>query len=97
MLLKEEVPHGTGVEIEKMQQRSNGVTYIMANIMCERDSHKGIIIGKNGSMLKQIGAEARIELEELFQCRIYLELFVKVQKDWRNSQSVLKQLGYWGR
>ena len=80
-----------------MQQRSNGVTYIMANIMCERDSHKGIIIGKNGSMLKQIGAEARIELEELFQCRIYLELFVKVQKDWRNSQSVLKQLGYWGR
>ena len=48
-------------------------------------------------MLKQIGAEARIELEELFQCRIYLELFVKVQKDWRNSQSVLKQLGYWGR
>ena len=97
LLLKEEVPHGTGVEIEKMQQRSNGVTYIMANIMCERDSHKGIIIGKNGSMLKQIGAEARIELEELFQCRIYLELFVKVQKDWRNSQSVLKQLGYWGR
>ena len=97
LLLKEEVPNGTGVEIEKMQQRSNGVTYIMANIMCERDSHKGIIIGKNGSMLKQIGAEARIELEELFQCRIYLELFVKVQKDWRNSQSVLKQLGYWGR
>lgn len=97
MLLKEEVPHGTGVEIEKMQQRSNGTTYILANILCERDSHKGIIIGKNGSMLKKIGAEARLELEELLQCPIYLELFVKVQKDWRNSQSVLKQLGYSGK
>ncbi len=97
MLLKEEVPHGTGVEIEKMQQRSNGTTYILANILCERDSHKGIIIGKNGSMLKKIGAEARLELEELLQCQIYLELFVKVQKDWRNSQSVLKQLGYSGK
>lgn len=94
MLLKEEVPHGTGVEIVKMQQRENGTTYILANILCERDSHKGIIIGRNGSMLKEIGAGARNELEELFQCRIYLELFVKVQKDWRNSQSVLKQLGY---
>ena len=97
MLLKEEVPHGTGVEIEKMQQRSNGTTYILANIFCERDSHKVIIIGKNGSMLKKIGAEARLELEELLQCPIYLELFVKVQKDWRNSQSVLKQLGYSGK
>ena len=97
MLLKEEVPHGTGVEIEKMQQRSNGTTYILANILCERDSHKGIIIGKNGSMLKKIGAEARLELEELLQCPIYLELFVKVQEDWRNSQSVLKQLGYSGK
>lgn len=97
MLLKEEVPHGTGVEIEKMQQRSNGTTYILANILCERDSHKGIIIGKSGSMLKKIGAEARLELEELLQCPIYLELFVKVQKDWRNSQSVLKQLGYSGK
>ena len=82
---------------EKMQQRSNGTTYILANILCERDSHKGIIIGKNGSMLKKIGAEARLELEELLQCPIYLELFVKVQKDWRNSQSVLKQLGYSGK
>lgn len=97
MLLKEEVPHGVGVEIEKMQQRSNGTIYILADIMCERDSHKGIIIGKNGSMLKRIGAEARTELEELFQCQIYLELFVKVQKDWRNSRSVLKQLGYSGK
>ena len=97
MLLKEEVPHGTGVEIEKMQQRSNGTTYILANILCERDSHKGIIIGKNGSMLKKIGAEARLELEDMLQCPIYLELFVKVQKDWRNSQSVLKQLGYSGK
>ena len=97
MLLKEEVPHGVGVEIEKMQRRSNGTIYILADIMCERDSHKGIIIGKNGSMLKRIGAEARTELEELFQCQIYLELFVKVQKDWRNSRSVLKQLGYSGK
>lgn len=94
MLLKEEVPHGTGVEIVKMQQRENGMTYILANILCERDSHKGIIIGRNGGMLKEIGALARNELEGLFQCRIYLELFVKVHKDWRNSQSVLKQLGY---
>ena len=97
MLLKEEVPHGVGVEIEKMQKRYNGTIYILADIMCERDSHKGIIIGKNGSMLKRIGAEARTELEELFQCQIYLELFVKVQKDWRNSRSVLKQLGYSGK
>lgn len=93
-LLSEEVPHGVGVIVEQMAERNGGTLYIRADILCERQSHKGIIIGKGGSMLKQIGSMARAELEELFECRVYLELFVKVRENWRNSGAALKQLGY---
>lgn len=93
-VLMDEVPHGVGVDIVKMQERSGGKLYILADIFCERKSHKGIIIGKNGSMLKTIGTNARIELEELLEAPVFLELFVKVQQDWRNMDGNLRQLGY---
>ena len=93
-LLRDEVPHGVGVQIVQMKERANGDVYILADILCERKSHKGIIIGKGGSMLRTAGAAARAELEEALQCKVYLELFVKVQQDWRDSEKALKQLGY---
>ena len=93
-LLKDEVPHGVGVQIVKMQERTNGKIYILADIFCERKSHKGIIIGKNGAMLRTIGTNARKELEELLEAGVYLELFVKIQEDWRNIERNLKQMGY---
>ncbi len=93
--LSEEVPHGVGVEIEKCTQRGDReLMDIHAAIYCERKSHKGIIIGNRGSMLKKIGSDAREDLELLFGMKVYLELFVKVREDWRNSASVLKTLGY---
>ena len=93
-LLKDEVPHGVGVNIVQMRQRDNGKLYILADIFCERKSHKGIIIGKGGAMLRQIGTGAREELERVLDTGVYLELFVKVQEDWRNTENSLKQLGY---
>ncbi len=93
-LLKEEVPHGVGVQIVQMQERANGKIYILADIFCERKSHKGIIIGKNGAMLRNIGTNARTELEELLETGVYLELFVKIQEDWRNLDRSLRQMGY---
>ncbi|MBR3751145.1 MAG: GTPase Era [Clostridia bacterium] len=93
-LLKDEVPHGVGVQIVKMQERANGKIYILADIFCERKSHKGIIIGKNGAMLRTIGTNARKELEELLEAGVFLELFVKIQEDWRNVERNLKQMGY---
>jgi GTP-binding protein Era len=94
-LLSEEVPHGVGVEIEKIEKREGkDLIYVAAAIYCERKTHKGIIIGSGGSMLKKIGSESRADLEMLFGSRVYLELFVKVKEDWRNSPSVLKILGY---
>jgi len=93
-LLKDEVPHGVGVQIVKMQERANGKIYILADIFCERKSHKGIIIGKNGAMLRTIGTNARKELEELLEAGVFLELFVKIQEDWRNIERNLKQMGY---
>ncbi len=92
--LNEEVPHGIGVSINKMEEQANGNVRISADITCERDSHKGIIIGKGGSMIKKIGSEAREELEYLLDTKVYIELFVKVKENWRNSPSVLKDLGY---
>ncbi|MBP5661532.1 MAG: GTPase Era [Clostridia bacterium] len=92
--LREEIPHGIGVHIEKMQERDNGTLYIAAEIICERTSHKGIVIGKGGAMLKTIGGQARQELEALLDAKVYLELFVKVRENWRNSGNVLKELGY---
>lgn len=91
--LREEVPHGVGVEIEKIEELED-ITNVDAVIYCERDSHKGIIIGKKGAMLKLIGSQARTDLEKLFGTKVFLQLWVKVKKDWRNSSHMLKELGY---
>ena len=91
--LRDEVPHGTGVEIEKFEELET-ITNISAVIYCERQSHKGIIIGKGGSMLKKIGSLARQDLEMMTGTKVFLELFVRVKEDWRNSNAVLKTLGY---
>lgn len=93
-LLREEIPHGIGVGVDKMETRPDGVMDVWATLYCERDSHKGIIIGKGGSMLKKIGMEARRDVEWLLGCRVNLQLWVKVKEDWRNKTSVLVELGY---
>lgn len=90
----EEVPHSIAVQIENMYVQDNGVVYIGAVIYVERDSQKGIIIGKQGSMLKEIGRQARMDIEALLGSRIFLELWVKVKKDWRNHDLVLRDLGF---
>lgn len=92
-LTREEIPHSMAVEIEEFEARSQK-TFIRAVIYTERDSQKGIIIGKSGSMLKKIGELARKDIEELLDRPVYLELWVKVKKDWRNSEVQLKNLGY---
>ena len=92
--LNEEIPHGIGVNINQMQEQANGNIRISADIICERDSHKGIIIGKKGAMIKTIGTLAREELEALLETKVYIELFVKVRDNWRNSNTALKDLGY---
>jgi len=91
--LRDEVPHGVGVEIEKVEELDT-ITNVAAVIYCERAGHKGIIIGKKGNMLKKIGSEARADLEMLFGTKVFLELWVKVKPDWRNSAHMLKTLGY---
>ena len=94
-LLGEEVPHGIAVTIEKMRERVDGsMVDIEATIVCERDSHKGIIIGKQGAMLKRIGTKAREEIERLFEYKVNLKLWVKVKKDWRDSDILMKNYGY---
>ena len=94
-LLTEEVPHGIGVAIEEFkEQKSKNLLSIRAEIFCERDSHKKIIIGKKGEMIKKIGTYAREDLEKFFDCKIYLDLWVKVKDDWRDKQSILANLGY---
>ena len=94
-LLGEEVPHGIAVTIEKMRERKDGsMVDIEATIVCERDSHKGIIIGKEGTMLKKIGTKAREEIERLFEYKVNLKLWVKVKKDWRDSDILMKNYGY---
>ncbi|MBR4078926.1 MAG: GTPase Era [Christensenellaceae bacterium] len=91
--LDDEIPHGAGIEIEKVEELEN-LTKVSAVIYCERDSHKRIIIGARGSMLKKIGMEARMDMQLLFGTKVFLELWVKVKKDWRNSGHMLKELGY---
>lgn len=91
--LQEEIPHGIAVAIDQMQYERR-IVHIDATIICERDSHKGIIIGKGGSMLKKIGSTARYEIEELLQKKVNLKLWVKVKKDWRDSDFLLKNFGY---
>ena len=91
--LQEEIPHGIAVAIDSMKMK-NKVMHIDATIICERDSHKGIIIGKQGSMLKKIGSTARYEIERLLDCKVNLKLWVKVQKNWRDSDFMMKNFGY---
>jgi len=94
-LLEDEVPHGTGVEVLTFRERENKpLIDIEANIYCEKESHKGIIIGKNGAMLKKIGSNARIDIENLLGAKVFLQLWVKVKPDWRNSENMLRTLGY---
>lgn len=91
--LEEEIPHGIAVTIEKMKQREH-IVDIDATIICERDSHKGIIIGKQGAMLKKIGSAARRDIEAMLESKVNLQLWVKVKKDWRDSDFLLKNFGY---
>ena len=91
--LQDEIPHGIAVAIDRMKMQ-NKVMHIDATIICERDSHKGIIIGKQGSMLKKIGSTARYEIERMFDCKVNLKLWVKVKKDWRDSEFLMKNFGY---
>ena len=93
--LEEEIPHGIAVSIEKMQERRGGeIMDIEATIICERDSHKGIIIGKGGAMLRKIGSQARHEIEKMLEMKVNLQLWVKVKKDWRDSDYMIKNFGY---
>lgn len=91
---REEIPHSIAVQIEDMRVQDNGVVYIGAVIFVERDSQKGIIIGKKGALLKEVGQEARVDIQNLLGSRVFLELWVKVKKDWRNQDRVLKDLGF---
>ena len=96
-LLSDEIPHGIAVTIEKMTERKNGMMDIEATIICERDSHKGIIIGKGGAMLKRIGSAARREIEGLMDTQVNLQIWVKVRKEWRDSELYMKNYGYNGK
>lgn len=93
-LLDKEVPHGTAVEIMSMKQNDKGIYHIEATMFCEKASHKGIIIGKNGSTLKKISQYAREDIEKLLGEKVYLRIFVKVKEDWRDNNTLLKELGY---
>lgn len=92
-LLEQEIPHGIAIEITRMKEKKN-VTEINATIYCEKKSHKGIIIGKNGDMLKRIGSLARGDIEKMLDKKVYLELWVKIKNDWRNSDFLIKNFGY---
>jgi GTP-binding protein Era len=95
LLLREEVPHGVGVEVDRMAERPEGnITDIWATIYCERDGHKGIVIGKGGAMLRRIGEASRKDIEWMLGTQVNLQLYVKVREDWRNSASALRELGY---
>jgi len=97
-LMDDEIPHGIAVIIEKMKERQSqdkgSIIDIEATIICERESHKGIIIGKGGSMLKKIGTNARLDIEALLDCKVNLQLWVKVKKDWRDSDYLIRNYGY---
>lgn len=94
-LTREEIPHSLAVLIDKMESRKDKeVVHVMATIIVERDSQKGIVIGKQGKMLKEIGQRARVDIENLLGSKVFLELWVKVQKDWRNKMSQLRDFGF---
>ena len=92
--LRDEVPHGIAVDIIQMKQNDIGTYHIEVDLICEKDSHKGIIIGKNGQTLKRIGETARYELEKFLRAKVNLKIWVKVRKEWRDNQLLLKELGY---
>jgi GTP-binding protein Era len=93
-MLDKEVPHGLAVDIERFVEREDGIVEIKAVIVCEKESHKGIIIGKGGTMLKKIGSSARVDMERLLGCKVYLETFVKVRELWRDNERLLRSVGY---
>lgn len=93
-LLADEIPHGIAVTIEKMTERDDGLFDIEANIICERETHKQIIIGKGGAMIKKIGSTARFDMEKMLEARVNLKLWVKVRKEWRDNELYLKNYGY---
>ncbi|MCL1807392.1 MAG: GTPase Era [Oscillospiraceae bacterium] len=92
--LDDEVPHGAAVTVEKLSERKDGLVQIESVITCEKDSHKGIVIGKNGAMLKKIGSLARAELEEMYEGKVFLKLFVRVREGWRDSDAQLRNFGF---
>lgn len=93
-LTSQEIPHSIGVAVEKMTREDEDRVHVEATIYVERDSQKGIVIGKQGKMLKEIGKRARMDIERLLGSKVYLELWVKVQKDWRNKPNFIRQIGY---
>lgn len=94
LLTREEIPHAIAVDIEEMKARDNGDMYVRATIYVERESQKGIVIGKRGSLLKEIGAQSRADIQMLLGCKVFLDLWVKVKKDWRNRDNILKDFGF---
>jgi GTP-binding protein Era len=92
--LREEVPHGVGVRIDEFAERENGMLYIAATVFVERTSQKGILIGEGGQMMKTIGSAARKEIEDMGGRKVFLELRVKVLKDWRNDENAMQRFGY---
>ena len=93
-LLDREVPHGVAVGVERWNEREDGLIEINAVIYCEKASHKGIIIGKQGAMLKEIGRQARVDIERMLDAKVFLELWVKVKEGWRNNQYQMRNFGY---
>ena len=93
-LCNAEIPHGTAVVIEKMKTRENGILDIDATIFCEKESHKRILIGKNGAMLKKISTFARQDMERFFDCKVFLQVWIKVKEDWRNRAQLLHNFGF---
>jgi GTP-binding protein Era len=94
MCLEREIPHGTAVEITKFSEREDGIIEVDATIFCEKASHKGMIIGKNGEMLKKIGQLARVDIERFMGAKIFLQTWVKVKENWRDSRTAIKNFGY---
>ena len=93
-LLSHEIPHGTAVEITRFTERDNGIIDVVATIYCERESHKGIIIGKKGAMLKKIGERARFDIEKFMGTKVFLETWVKVKENWRDNDVLIRNFGY---
>ena len=93
-LCNAEIPHGTAVVIEKMKTRENGILDVDATIFCEKESHKRILIGKNGAMLKKISTFARQDMERFFDCKVFLQVWIKVKEDWRNRAQLLRNFGF---